>query len=283
MKKIMLGILVTSMLIFTNTTIYGATTQIEVDGIGIVSDAAPQIKNNRTMVPLRIISENLGAKVDWSSGQATISKGDMQIILKPNSKEAIKNGQTELLDAITYVNNDRVMVPLRFIAETFGCEVDYKDHTVVITTEPLIINGIKVEALNYEFHMTMGGSISEIRVNSYNTAIYDIFLENQKDKVAAPIEYGWDSHIPDKIGAYYKNSQVNFKDAADKDVQEFGIYSRVNSFSEEDLKDYPKRLLHDVTLDKWYLLKEDDVRLIMQLINLARENGVLKEINNSIV
>ena len=73
----MLGILVISMLIFTNATIYGATIQIEVDGLAIVSDVEPQIKNNR------------------------------------------------------------VMVPLRFIAETFGCVVDYKDHTVVITTEPL--------------------------------------------------------------------------------------------------------------------------------------------------
>ncbi len=279
----MLGILVTSMLIFTNTTIYGATIQIEVDGVGIVSDVAPQIKNNRTMVPLRIISENLGAKIGWSSNQATLSKGDMRIILKPGSKEAIKNGQTELLDTNTYVHNDRVMVPLRFIAETFGCEVDYKDHTVVITTEPLIINGIKVEALNYEYHMTMGGSISEIRVNSYNAAMYDVFLENQNSKVAAPIEYGWDSHISDKIGAYYKNSQVNFKDAADKDIQEFGIYSRVNSFPEEDLKDYPKMLLHDVTLDQWYLLKEDDFEYIIQLINSASEKGALKVISNSIV
>ncbi len=283
MKRVILGILVTSMLIFTNTTIYGATIEIEVDGVSIISDAGPQIKNNRTMVPLRIISENLGAKVDWSSSQATITKGDVRIILKPNSKEAIKNGQTELLDATTYVNNDRVMVPLRFIAETFGCKVNYKDRIVVITTEPLMINGKKAEALNYEYHMTMGGSISEIRVNSYNTAIYEIFLENQKNKVAAPIEYGWDSHIPEEIGAYYKNSQINFKDTDDKDIQEFGIYSRVNSFPEEDLKDYPKRLLHDVTLDKWYLLKEDDVQLIMQLIDLARENGVLKVINNSIV
>lgn len=279
----MLGILVTSMLIFTNTTIYGATIQIKVDGLGIVSDEAPQVKNNRTMVPLRIVSENLGAKVDWSSNQATLSKGDMRIILKPGSKEAIKNGQTELLDTNTYVHNDRVMVPLRFIAETFGCEVDYKDHTVVITTEPLIINGIKVEALNYEYHMTMGGAISEIRVNSYNTAMYDVFLQNQKNKVAAPIEYGWDSHISDKIGAYYKNSQVNFKDAADKDIQEFGIYSRVNSFPEEDLKDYPKMLLHDVTLDQWYLLKEDDFEYIIQLINSASEKGALKVISNSIV
>lgn len=282
MKRIILGILVTSILIFTNTTIYGATIQIEVDDVGIVSDVAPQIKNNRTMVPLRIISENLGAKVGWSGSQVTLSKGDMQIILKPNSKEAIKNGETELLDAITYVKNNRVMVPLRFIAETFECAVDYKDRTVRITTEQLMIKGEKVDALNYEYHMTMGGSISEMKVNSYNKVIYDIFLENQESKVDSPVKYGWTPDM-DTVGAYYKNVQYNFKDITNKDIQEFGIYSLINAHPMEDLKDYPEMLLHDATADEWYLFREDAFKSLGQLIDSVREKGVLKEISNNIV
>ena len=34
-------------------------------GEGAVTDVAPIIRNNSTMLPARFVAENLGAKVDW--------------------------------------------------------------------------------------------------------------------------------------------------------------------------------------------------------------------------
>ncbi|WP_376771996.1 stalk domain-containing protein [Paenibacillus rhizosphaerae] len=47
----------------------------------------------------------------------------------------MKNGKPALLDATPYIKNDRIMVPLRFIAETFNCSVAFKNSTVM----PLLV------------------------------------------------------------------------------------------------------------------------------------------------
>ena len=44
----------------TSSPAYAADFQIKVDGVTIASDVNPEVKSNRTMVPLRVISENLG-------------------------------------------------------------------------------------------------------------------------------------------------------------------------------------------------------------------------------
>ena len=43
------------------------------NGITIKLDAAPEIKDSRTMLPIRFISERLGAKVDWISAENTVT------------------------------------------------------------------------------------------------------------------------------------------------------------------------------------------------------------------
>lgn len=129
-----------SMLIFTTSPLYASIITISIDNVPITSDVEPELKNNRTMVPLRVISESLGAAVGWSDELVTLSKGDMQVILKLNSKKVIQNSETELLDVNTYIQNNRTMVPLRFIAETFGATVDYQDNAVSIMTKPVETN-----------------------------------------------------------------------------------------------------------------------------------------------
>ena len=47
---------------------------IIVNGKNKPSDTAPIIRNNRTLIPVRMVTENLGYKVDWNKGQITITK-----------------------------------------------------------------------------------------------------------------------------------------------------------------------------------------------------------------
>lgn len=196
MKKVFSGVFLALILIITSSTTYAADTdiKIKVDGFAIASDVKPETKNNRTMVPLRVISENLGAKVHWSNSEITLTKSNMEVTLKLNSSTAVINGKTVLLDVKPYIKNDRTIVPLRFISETFGCKVNYKNSIVTVDTEPLVIDGIKVKALQQEYHMTMGGVVQQINGNAYNEAIYNIFVENKDSKVEAPADYSWQSH-----------------------------------------------------------------------------------------
>ena len=90
-----------------------------------------------TMVPLRVITEAFGAKVDWNANEkkVTIKYEDSEIIMYINSKEAIVNGNTYSLTESPVINNSTTMVPLRFISEKFGAKVSYDETTKGITVE----------------------------------------------------------------------------------------------------------------------------------------------------
>lgn len=83
------------------------------------------IKDGRTLVPLRPVSESLGATVDFhqNTGTITIIKDNKTITLTIGSNIANINGENTYLDVPPQIINQRTMVPLRFISETFGATV----------------------------------------------------------------------------------------------------------------------------------------------------------------
>lgn len=108
------------------------------DGQLLKSDVPPYLKSNFTMVPLRVISEGLGANVDWksSTNTATISKDSDTLILQAGKKTAKVNGATVSLDASVQVVKGRTMVPLRFVGENLGLMVDWnqaKQQVILVT------------------------------------------------------------------------------------------------------------------------------------------------------
>lgn len=282
MIKFFLGIFFVFILLFTSIPTYAANIQIKVDDIGILSDVDPVIKNNRTMVPLRVISENLGANVHWSDSEITLTKNDMQAILKPNSNIVIKNGNTVLLDVKPYIKNGRIFVPIRFLAETFDCNVNYKNSTVTVNTKPLDIDNIKVNAIQHEYHMTMGGIVEQIQGNAYNKAIYDIFIENRGNKVDVPANYSWHINI-DNPGSYYKVGQFDFMNLEGNSIKRYDIYTLVEAFPAETLAGYPEVLLYDATANQWYLFTDTALQSINDVVNTASKNGFLKIISNTVV
>ena len=282
MKKIFSGVFLAMMLMLISLPAYAAHSTIKIDGVVLTTDAAPETKNNRTMVPLRVISENLGATVNWKDSKVTITNNKMQITLQPNSNTVIKNGKKELLDVKPYLKNNRLFVPIRFIAETFGCQVNYQNSTVTVDTAPLIMNNVKVKAVQYEYHMTMGGVVQQLQGNTYNKALYKMFFENKGNLVDAPANYSWQYDI-DNPGSYYKLGQYNFMSHENKSIQQFDLYSLNGPFPEEELKGYPKALIHDVTADKWYLFTTKALESIDQLFNTATNNGFVKVLSNTVV
>lgn len=233
------------------------------------------------MVPLRVISENLGAKVEWSDSKVTLTKNKMQVILDLHSNTVIKNGKESLLDVKPYSNNNRTMVPLRFLSETFGCKVNYKNSTVTVDYAPLVIDGVQVKALQQEFHMTMGGVVQQFSGNAYTETFYNIFADNLGTKVKAPENYSW-MYTSDTPGSYYKGYQYDFLDQKDNSLKRFDIYNLIEAFSAEALKGYPKLLIHDVTENQWYLFSDTAIQTIHQLLDTATKNGFLKVISNNI-
>ena len=99
---------------------------------GIVpSDQAPIIKNSRVLVPLRVIAENLGARVAYEAGEkrVNIKKGEISMTLVIGDdmiwySDMDKAGPVDI-DVPAMIKNGRTMVPLRAVAELFDLEVNW--------------------------------------------------------------------------------------------------------------------------------------------------------------
>lgn len=139
MKK--LGIfLITTFL--TTTTILAAPIKIQVNGKEIQYKVAPIIKNGTTLVPLRVISEELGALVEWSSATNTITiysdQANLQLnigSLEMNKLDFASNSETQIPLALAPIQtNSTTMVPLRAISEGLGCKIDYANGLISVTS-----------------------------------------------------------------------------------------------------------------------------------------------------
>lgn len=84
-------------------------------------------RNGRSLVPLRFISEELGASVGWDSKlkQIKISSGDKKIVLTEGSKVVYVNNIKGMIDVPAEVKNGTTFVPIRFVTEVLGATVDY--------------------------------------------------------------------------------------------------------------------------------------------------------------
>jgi len=98
-------------------------------------DAEPVIENGRTLVPLRKFLNSIGVKdedIVYKDGYITINYKNEKIVelnVFDTNASVTANGVTTpvLLDVSAKMINDRTLVPLRFLSETFDCEVAYQE------------------------------------------------------------------------------------------------------------------------------------------------------------
>lgn len=113
-----------------NMIVDGAEKEIDT-GRGTVPYVDPD--SNRTLVPIRAIVEEMGGTIGWDpddqNGRVDITLGDTNIKIWLKNKNAQVNGKPLLLDVVPRTMNDRTMLPLRFVTENLGAEVDWKEET----------------------------------------------------------------------------------------------------------------------------------------------------------
>lgn len=111
--------------------------RIRVKNKEINFDVPPVIKAGRTLIPVRAVTEGLGATVNWdeATNAVTIAKNGVTVVLIPGSAEVTVNGTKINLDVPALLISNRTFVPLRFLSEVFKEKVNYNDATGDIDVE----------------------------------------------------------------------------------------------------------------------------------------------------
>ena len=101
---------------------------VNVDNEAVIYDTAPVIRNDRTLVPIRIVTETLGGKVDWNG----VTK---EVTLHIDGKEIkMTVGKTlEKYGVAPVIIDGRTFVPVRFVADELGATVAWDDATKTVT------------------------------------------------------------------------------------------------------------------------------------------------------
>lgn len=140
MKKLV-PILMALMLFFPNMPSAGTGITIYIDGQAQSFTQPPIIKSGTTLVPLRGVFEKLGATVDWDGKTRTVKtvKNSKTIILKIGSTKPTVDGKVTSISIPAQIIKNRTMVPLRFVSEALGAEVNWNG-----TKRTVTINSNKV-------------------------------------------------------------------------------------------------------------------------------------------
>lgn len=108
---------------------------LKVNGRYVYSDVEPFIVNDRTLVPMRVIFEKLGADVVWDgdTATATATLGECEIKITEGSEKAYVNGEEYMLDSPAMTKDGRFVVPVRFVSESFGATVGWDEYNSVVS------------------------------------------------------------------------------------------------------------------------------------------------------
>lgn len=143
MKKLVLAVVIALLVSLMGVTwvTSGATgVNVTVNGKLVnFPDAKPFIdENGRTLLPVRFVTEELGAKVEWNEKEqkAYIRKDVTTITIKINDKDILVNGIIKRMDTKAIIKEDRTFVPIRYTAESLGATIGWNANTktVIITT-----------------------------------------------------------------------------------------------------------------------------------------------------
>ena len=137
MKKLVSMILALAMIISCFSCVAFADDEIKItlNGSYLTMDQNPIIVDGRTLVPLRVIFEGLGAKVSWDDATktATGTKDGKEIKITIDNTVAKVDGKDVTLDVPAQIVNARTLVPVRFISESLGASVAWNGDTKTVT------------------------------------------------------------------------------------------------------------------------------------------------------
>lgn len=187
-------------------TVNGTDTEID-PGRG----TAPVIIDDRTLIPVRAVIEAMGGEAEWNSEtqSAVLTYGGDTVTLTIGSTTAYYNDDASTLDTAPVIINDRTLLPIRFIAESFGFEVGWDGDTQTVT-----INGAVPETPEASTAPETGGS--------GETLVVYFSATGNTETVANYIAEATDADIfVIEPAEPYSSSDLNWTDESSRVVMEY--------------------------------------------------------------
>lgn len=114
---------------------FAQASDVKVTVNGTVLNEPPRLVDGRVLVPLRAIFEAVGAKVNFAGGVIEANGRGHKVVLKLGDNQATVDGRPVTLDAPAQSFDGKTMVPLRFVATSFGAKVMWDPTTRLISIE----------------------------------------------------------------------------------------------------------------------------------------------------
>jgi photosystem II stability/assembly factor-like uncharacterized protein len=115
------------------------STKMLVNGVSVTLEVAPMILNSRTLLPIRAVVDAVGGTIAWdaSTRKVTVVRKDKTVLLWINKNSAQVNARSVQVDTdvkvVPIIVGGRTLLPLRFVAESLGLDVQWNGATKVIT------------------------------------------------------------------------------------------------------------------------------------------------------
>lgn len=207
-------------------------------------DQPPIVVNGRTLVPVRAVVEAMNGQVEWNdiTQTVTLSYGSNKILLTIDSTTAYLNGNSVSLDVAPQIINGRTLLPIRFVAESFGYVVDWVEDTKTVDIH-------NDATINYELLHCIGMTKSKIceKYGQINNSEYylggkyyihgnmksQMFYENEDDV------YNYEIHDDAPLNAECLNIYANLSELIKgKNKTSFSVNELAKIFGEYKLENY---------------------------------------------
>lgn len=211
-KTLQISILLLLLFIFATGTVFAETSsqtvnliigqsKAQINGKDITMTAPAQIISGTTLVPLRFVSEAFGSEVTWDGTKktATVVLGNHTIEVPIGQNYAVVNEKQENIEVPGQLMNGNTYVPLRFIGENLGAEVNYDAATKGIS---ILMNYYQNKSLDFEVVIPTGWTVSE-------ESAEDVVISN--GKYAALL--GLADNSPGITNTYFKGFSDGFFDS----------------------------------------------------------------------
>jgi len=173
-----------------------AATTVQVNGQALRTSVPPVQMNGRTLVPMRDIFQALGATVQWhqANQDITATRGGTNIWLQLGNRVAMVNGQRRTLDQAPLIYRGSTLVPLRFVSEALGANVNWNNQLQMVSIDTGGYTGSSGQQVAGARYITVpAGAVVPVTLDqdlsSANANRGDVFTATVKSATAGDSEF----------------------------------------------------------------------------------------------